>query len=519
MPILNWVGKDSIVNHDKEVPFRLLKKIKTLSIGNSENIIIEGDNLETLKALLPYYQNKVKCIFIDPPYNTGNENWVYNDNVNSPKIKQWLGKTVSQEDLTRHDKWLCMIYPRLSLLRTLMRNDGIIYITIDDNEVHYLKIILDEIFGRQNFLINIIWQKKFSPQNDARFFSDMHDHILVYSKDITQCKVNLVERTELQNQRYHNPDNDHRGNWTSGDLSVKTYNVNYDYQIETPSGKLIWPPKGRCWQVSKEGFKALVKDNRIWFGENGNNVPRIKRFLTEVKKGIVPSSIWHHEEVGHNQEARQSLKKILPNTDIFDTPKPVKLIKKILQISTSTDDIVLDSFAGSGSTGQAVLELNNEDKKNRKFILIEMESKICREITSQRIKKVIEGYTSEGAKIAGTGGGFQYCSLSKPLFDKFGRIEETCTFEDLASYIYYTETRLIPDKKVMSGNFVGENLETQYYLIFREIGRNTLDTKFLKHLDRKGKKIIYADNCTVSEDDLERFNTIFKQIPYEVRRF
>jgi len=309
MPILKWIGKESIVNHDKRVPFRLLKKIERLSVGNSDNLVIEGDNLETLKALLSQYQNKIKCIFIDPPYNTGNENWVYNDNVNSPQMRQWLGRIVGQEDLTRHDKWLCMMYPRLVLLRYLIRDDGIIYITIDDDEVHYLKIILDEIFGRQNFLINIIWQKKFSPQNDARFFSDMHDHILVYAKDINQCKINLLKRTDLQNQRYSNPDNDPRGDWTSGDLSVKTYNANYDYPIKTPSGKKINPPKGTCWRVSKEGFAELLKDKRIWFGKSGNNVPRIKRFLSEVKQGMVPTSIWGYEEVGHNQEARQSLMK------------------------------------------------------------------------------------------------------------------------------------------------------------------------------------------------------------------
>ena len=408
MPVLNWVGKDSIINHHKEIPFRLLKKQKPKSLGDSENLVIEGDNLESLKSILPYYQNKIKLIFIDPPYNTGKENWIYNDNVNSPRIKKWLGKVVGgeDEDLSRHDKWLCMMYPRLVLLKDLLRSDGLLFVTIDDGESHYLKMILDEIFGRKNFLINLIWQKKFSPQNDAKFFSDLHDHILVYSKNISECKTNLLERTELQNRRYSNPDNDPRGVWSSGGLDVKRYTPEYDYPITTPSGRIVRPPKGVCWRVKKERFDEMVKDNRISFGKNGSNVPRIKRFLTEVQQGIIPGSLWMHEDVSHNQEARQTLKKIIPDTGhIFETPKPLKLLKRIIQLSTSKNDIILDSFAGSGTTGHAVLDLNKEDGGNRKFVLIEMESKICSDVTVKRLKNVIKGYSVNGKKIEKLGGG------------------------------------------------------------------------------------------------------------------
>ena len=363
--------------------------------------------------------------------------------------------------------------------------------------------------------MNLIWQKKFSPQNDARFFSDLHDHVLVYSKNISECKMNLLERTELQDQRYSNPDKDPRGNWASGDLSVKTYNKNYDFPIQNPAGKIINPPKGRCWRISKQGFEELVSDNRIWFGKDGSNVPRLKRFLTEVKQGIVPGSLWMHEDVSHNQEARQTLKKIIPDAvDVFDTPKPTKLLKRIVQLSTSKEDIILDSFAGSGTTAQAVLELNKEDGGNRKFILVELETEICKNTTSQRVKNVIKGYDD----VSGTGGGFQYAVLDKKLFNSDGRINDECTFEELASYLYFTETKTILDTKKISETLLDTHNETQIHLMFKGVGKNNLDRKFLSTLDKNKDKIIYADKCTLDDSTLEKYKTVFKQIPYEVKK-
>ena len=383
MPILNWIGKEKVANHHLDVPYRILNHKYSFDESGqqnkdngSENKVIRGDNLEALKALLPQYEGKIKCIYIDPPYNTGNEKWVYNDNVNDAKIKKWLGDVVGKEgeDLSRHDKWLCMMYPRLKLLQRLLADDGAIFISIDDNEQALLRLICDEIFGSNNFISNVIWQKKFSPQNDAKYFSDMHDFIVVYAKNKVNWDRNLLPRDSEQNSRYKNPDNDPRGPWTSGDMSVKTYSADYDYPITIPSGRVVKASNGRCWRTSKENFKKLVDDNRIWFGENGDNVPRIKRFLNEVQDGKVPVTLWLRTEVGDNQEARQELKKIFSDSAFpFDTPKPPRLIERILQIATDKNSIILDSFAGSGTTAQTVLNINKKDGGNRKFILVEME--------------------------------------------------------------------------------------------------------------------------------------------------
>ncbi len=532
MPSLNWIGKEKIVNHDKEVPFRLLKKNKKFSLGNSENLILEGDNLEALKALMPFYYGKIKCIYIDPPYNTGNENWVYNDKVNSPKINEWFKKIVGPEgeDLTRHDKWLCMMYPRLKLLCDLLREDGVIFISIDDNEHCYLKQILDDIFGPENFVTNITWQKKYSPQNDAKYFSDMHDYIVVYAKHKNKGNEsigwvrNLVKRTDEQNARYKNPDNDPRGSWKVSDLSVKTYSKAYDYPIISPSGRTVSPPQGRSWSTSKETFEVWRKDNRIWFGKSGNNVPSVKIFLTEVQKGVVPSTIWFRAEVGDNQEAKQEIKNILKTEKFpFDTPKPTRLIRRILQLATNKNDFIFDSFSGSGTTAHAVLDLNKEDGGNRKFILVELEKNIAKNITAERVKRVARGYsyeTSNGkvVKVPGLGGGFEYVELGEPLFNKDGMISKAVSFEDMARYVYFTETRTNLEKKNIKGNYLGESSGNHYFLLFNGIGKNVLDRKFLKELrNRTGRKVIYADKCLLDEEILEKYQIVFKQIPYQVK--
>lgn len=515
MATLNWIGKQAVVNHDKDVPFKLLKKIKSASVGkNSQNLVLHGDNLEALKALMPYYTEKVDCIYIDPPYNTGNEKWVYNDKVNSPKIKKWLGKVVGKEneDLTRHDKWLCMMYPRINLLRDLLSSNGAIFVSIDDDEGHYLKVIMDEIFGRENFVANIIWEKKYSPQNDAKWLSDSHDHILLYAKNKEEWRPNLLPRTEEMDKRYKNPDNDPRGPWKSSGLDVKTYSEQYDYPITTPSGRVVNPPRGACWRVSKKKFKEMVDDNRIWFGTKGNNVPSIKRFLSEVQQGMVSKTIWYRDEVGDNQEARQDLKNLFPknHVDLFNTPKPTRLIKRILRLATNKDSIVLDSFAGSGSTGHAVLDLNNEDGGNRKFIMVEMEDEVAKDVTAKRVEEAIKQNKYKA--------GFEYCELSKPLFNEEGQIESSCDFNQFATYIYFTETQMNIDKSKISGNFIGEANEEEYYLIYKEKNTNVLDKAFLKKLRKNdNRKIVYADRCLVDKDTLEEKGVIFKQIPYEVK--
>ena len=532
MPTLDWIGKKAVINHHRQVPYHLLRCDNSLSVGkpDSGNLLVEGDNLLALKALLPYYAGQVKCIYIDPPYNTGNEKWKYNDNVNSPEIRKWLGKVVGAEgeDLSRSDKWLCMMYPRLCLLKEFLRKDGAIFVSIDDDEGHYLKALMDEIFGRNNFVANIIWQKKFSPQNDAKWFSDSHDHIIVFAKDKEKWHLNLLERTAKMDERYKNPDNDPRGSWTSSDLTAKDPFEYGLYEIIGPTGKKFSPGTDRHWIYPKDKYLELVKDNRIWFGKKGNNKPRLKKFLSEVKGGITPMTIWLHSEVGHNQEAKQELNKILGENaeSIFDTPKPVRLLERIIQLSTGKNDIILDSFAGSGTTGHSVLSLNKKDGGNRRFVLVEMETDICNKITYNRLKSAIGGYTYNQNNIEGLGGGFRYCRLDKPLFDETGKIGESVKFADLAAHVFFTETGMpIPKRTNGASAFLGTANGTSYYLLFNGIlgdktpdGGNVLTGKVLANLPKhKGPKVIFGEGCRLGESRLRREQIIFKQLPYEIK--
>ena len=360
MPTLDFKGKQHIYAHHLTVPLRSIEPDESLSCtpaGVDDNLIIQGDNLHALKALLPRYANRVKCIYIDPPYNTGNENWCYNDNVNSPLMKAWLedNKPVDNEDLERHDKWLCMMWSRLHLLRKLLAEDGVIFISIDDNEQHHLRLLMDEIFGTENFLANIIWEKIHSLKNDAKYFSDNHDFILVYAKEKSSANIALLPRTEKMNRAYKNPDNDSRGDWISGDLVANEERTGGYYEVVGPTGKSFNVPAGKHWAFSEENLKQLIADNRIWFGAKGDAFPRLKRFLSEVQQGRKANTIWQHQDVGHNQEAVREVKAILADREEqFTTPKPSRLLMRILRLSDK-ETIVLDSFAGSGTTAHAVL--------------------------------------------------------------------------------------------------------------------------------------------------------------------
>jgi adenine-specific DNA-methyltransferase len=523
MPTLTWIGKEKVINHHHEVPYKVLNHRYSFNSHHPEqecpNKIIHGDNLEALKSLLPEYEGKIKCCYLDPPYNTGNESWVYNDNVNDPRFKRWLGQVVGKEseDLSRHDKWLCMMYPRLVLLHKLLAKDGAIFISIDDNEHSNLKLICDEIFGPGNFVNNVIWQKKFSPQNDARYFSDNHDFIVCYTKDKRSWERNLLGRTESQNARYENRDNDYRGPWTSGDISVKTYSAANDYPITTPAGRVVQPPAGYCWRFSEEKYQELVEDNRIWFGHNNDGVPRYKRFLSDVKQGTVPLTVWTHSEVGHNQYGKQELKKIFFDSIPFDTPKPPTLIERILQIATSPDSIILDSFAGSGTTAHAVLNLNKQDGGNRKFILIEMED-YAETITAERVKRVINGYADK----PGTGGSFSYYELGEPLFigDNNEYLNEAVGTDKIKSYIWYTETRTTyQPEDSFNEAFLGVHEQTAFYFIYSPHQLTALDFDTLALVTAEANLyIIYADNCLLPRDFLLRHNIIFKKIPRDISR-
>ncbi len=349
-----------------------------------DNLLIKGNNLLALYSLLPKYRGKVKLIYIDPPYNTGNDGFKYNDAFN-------------------HSTWLVFMKNRLEVARQLLSDDGVIFVQIDDNEQAYLKVLMDEVFGRENFVSNVIWEKKFSPQNDAKWLSDNHDFIMIFGKIKSSWEINLLPRTEEMNARYKNLDNDPRGDWTSGALQVKTYSAIYDYPITTPGGREVWAGNGSCWRFSKEKLQDLIKDNRIWFGENGDSVPRLKRFLSEVKDGLVPLTLWKHSEVGHNQQAKQDIGKMDLN---FSSPKPEALLERIIQIATKEGDLVLDFFAGSGTTPAVA------HKMGRRWITIEQMDYV-ETITRVRLQKVLDGEQggiSKNHKWQG-GGGFCYFEL------------------------------------------------------------------------------------------------------------
>ena len=549
MPTLDFKGKQHIYAHHLTVPYRPIETDASRSChpplsplaggqrgvggpegGADDNLIIHGDNLHALKALLPRYANRIKCIYIDPPYNTGNEGWIYNDNVNSPMMQQWLTENspVDNEDLERHDKWLCMMWPRLHLLKELLAEDGVIFVSIDDNEQHHLRLLMDEIFGDANFVTNIIWQKKFSPQNDAKYFSDNHDFVLCYAKDKEIWRPVLLPRTEKHNERYFNPDDDPRGPWSSSGLDVKTYQEEYDYPITTPSGRIVNPPPSRCWRCNKERFEALVNDNRIWFGEDGNNVPRVKRFLSEVKQGITPLTIWLHEDVGHTQSATQGLNKI---GVAFSNPKPHTLLKRILQIGTDPDAIVLDSFAGSGTTAHAVLALNKEDGGNRKFILIECED-YADTITAERVRRVINGVpnASDASLREGLGGSFTYGTLGEPMeIEGMLTGEALPSYESLATHLLYTASGASVgagalEPKNSDGLFHSDD-KIDYYLIYKPDLEYLRSNEGMLNLERAerirdanhqngSRAVVYGPGKYIGQRELTRMGITFCQLPH-----
>ncbi len=393
---LTWIGKD---NQPRLEP-RILIEDPEKSYGHTPrpsqegNMLIYGDNLLALKALEQDFAGEIKCACIDPPYNTGNAFEHYDDGL-------------------EHSVWLSLMKPRIEIIHKLLREDGTLWIFIDDDECHYLKVLCDEIFGRKNFVNNVIWEKKYSPQNDAKWLSDSHDHILVYAKNKEIWRPNLLLRTEEMNARYKNPDNDPRGPWKSSGLDVKTYSATYDYPITTPSGRIVNPPGSSCWRLSKQRFEEYVKDNRIWFGTNGNSVPAIKRFLSEVQQGSVSKTIWFREEVGDNQEAKKEALSF-NSDDVFTTPKPERLIQRILTLATNSGDWVLDSFLGSGTTAAVA------HKMGRRWIGIEL-GEHCHTHCLPRLRKVVDGTDQGGISKAVNwqgGGGFKYYYLAPSLLKK-----------------------------------------------------------------------------------------------------
>jgi adenine-specific DNA-methyltransferase len=526
MPTLHWIGKDKVINHHQDVPYKILEPQYTHNNGTetndtlSENKIIHGDNLEALKSLLPEYEGKVKCIYIDPPYNTGNEGWVYNDNVNDPKIKKWLGQVVGKEseDLSRHDKWLCMMYPRLKLLHKLLAVDGAIFMSIDDNEQANLKLICDEIFGIGNFITNVIWEKNYSPRNDAKYFSASHDFVVAFAKSKNNWSRNLAPRTDKQNKFYKYNDNDGRGLWRPDNVLVKSFSETGVFGIKNPNNeKLHFPPKGSCYRFNEEKSRQMLSENKFYFGKDGNGKPQLKRYLAEVNDGVVPQTIWKYDEVSHNQEGKKELNNIIEG-NVFDSPKPYQLINRILEISTDKNSIILDSFAGSGTTAHAVLNLNKQDGGNRKFILIEMED-YASTITAERVKRVINGYGGVNKAVAGTGGSFNFYELGQAVFLGNEFLNEAIDIEKINEYVWFSETKTsyLPQKE----NFLlGKKESTAYYFYYEKDNATTLDESFLRKLKTKAEQyIIYADNCLLDENLMSKYHIIFKKIPRDITRF
>ncbi len=574
MPTLNWLGKEAVINHHNEVRFRTLDlRYNFGADAESANRIVHGDNLEALKALLPEYEGKVRCIYIDPPYNTGNENWVYNDNVNSDRISKWLGQVVGREseDFSRHDKWLCMMYPRLQLLHKLLSDDGAIFISIDNNEYANLKLVCDEIFGVQNFVNDISWQRTYSTRNDSKTIVSEVEHILVFSKN-REWIPNKLPRTAEMDAKYKNPDNDFAP-WTSSDAFAADAATHQGmvYAIQHPfTGDLIYPSTLAHWRYSqdemlrimqgwceyelrdiddarrraevcgvaesdvREGVRAImIKGSmdeaklsaekvlkrgqwpRFFFTKNGRGGIARKTYLDNVG-GIPPTNLFKYDDCGHTDEAKKELIQIFDGKAPFDTPKPSRLIEHILKIATDKDSIVLDSFAGSGTTAHAVLGLNKRDGGHRKFVLVEMED-YADSVTAERAKRVIKGYADNPA----TGGDFSYYELGPALIDENGLLNESLSVDTIRKFVWYSETNSEYDSRVEDIRYyLGQSNDTDYYFYYEKDSVTYLTHDTLSIVAKKaGSYVIYADMCCLDSGYMLENHIRFKKIPRDIRRF
>lgn len=582
MPTLEWIGKDKVVNHHLEVPYRVLERQYSYDADGrheadnaSENMVIHGDNLEALKALLPQYEGRVKCIYIDPPYNTGNEGWVYNDNVNDPRMRDWLHKTVGKEgeDLSRHDKWLCMMYPRLKLLQRLLAEDGAIFISIDDTEYANLKLICDEIFGMNCFVSNISWQRTYSTRNDSKGIVNEVEHIAVYSKQ-PDWNPNKLPRTAEMDAKYKNPDNDVMP-WTSDNPFAPGAATHQGmvYAIQHPfTGQMIYPSNNACWRYQQEqmleimrgwcdyelkdlndaceranvcgitedevrkGVKAIVLSEalevsalkakeiykrgqwpRFYFTKNGQGGIRRKTYLDNVG-GRVPTNLWEYSETGHTDEAKKEMLAIFDGKATFDTPKPRRLIEFVLKIAGDKDALILDSFAGSGTTAHAVLNMNRADGGDRRFILVEM-GDYADTITAERVKRVIDGYGEGKKAVEGTGGSFSYYELGEPLMCG-DVLNENVGIEKIREYVYFTDTKnRLPAPHPDEPYFMGVHVGSAYYFCYEKDRAVTLNRELLHTVKtRAASYVMYADLCTLSEAELEKYHITFKKIPRDITR-
>lgn len=542
MPTLTWIGKDKVINHHMDVPYRILEHQYGFDNGkqsdsetNSGNKIIHGDNLEALKSLLPEYEGKIKCIYIDPPYNTGNEGWVYNDNVTSPRMKKWLGEIVGKEseDLTRHDKWLCMMYPRLKLLHKLLDEDGLIFMSLDDNELENGLIILNEIFGRKNKLACAPWLAEPSGGKEKTKLRNGHEYILIYHKgdftSITQ-EERSTGKLNLKDKKGSYKKGRELRKW--GGISLREDRPGQWFPLLTPDGIEVYPfrndGKEGHWRWGKEQKMKPIIDNpdvAHWelcqYDEgvtvNGQTDRWVPFEKIRNEKKMVGWATWLNS-VGYNSDGTATLKAIFGNK-IFDTPKPVTLIEWLISLHSDDDGITLDSFAGSGTTAHAVLNLNKQDGGNRKFILVEMED-YAEHITAERVKRVIKGYGEDKKSMEGTGGSFDYYELGKPLFLENEMLNEEVGLEKIREYVWFSETRKPYPAVNKEEHLLGVSNSTAYYFYYYIDKRTTLDDSFLRTIKTKAEQyIIYADNCILDNELMQRHHIIFKKIPRDITRF
>jgi site-specific DNA-methyltransferase (adenine-specific)/adenine-specific DNA-methyltransferase len=559
MPTLNWIGKEAVVNYHQQVAFHLLKDVPELACGQTGNgnLIIQGDNLVALKALLPYYAGQVKCIYIDPPYNTGNDNaegkgWVYNDNVNSPIIREWLAKAVGKEDddLSRHDKWLCMMYPRLSLLRRLMRDDGVIFISIDEIEVANLLHLMDEIFGRHCRLALFTWVRKKKGSNLSKEFRKITEYVVAYKR--TTAKIELhgsPAYAEKLVPLLNRPNPVSRLVFPAGKIFVGKgvkdgaipagikgdnkgeLSVTLENAIDVEAGVIVteFALNGRFRWAQPTVDDELTNGSRFFVSKDFRiNVAR----FNQSEKFKAPASLLTPEDgIGTNEDATEELRSIFPEKHKlpFDFPKPSSLVEFLVRAVTNSekDALVLDSFAGSGTTGHAVLRLNQQDEGSRRFILVELESEIARGTTAERIRRVCKNRAADkGEQADKLEGGFRFCELGEPLFDERGQIKPSLHFADLARHVYFTETgEPLPRERVPNSPKIGEYRGVGIYLLFNGIlgdksanGGNILTRTVLAKLPKfDGQKVIYCAGCLLGKDRLQAERLIVRQTPYEIK--
>jgi adenine-specific DNA-methyltransferase len=578
MPTLDWIGKKAVVNHHRQVPYRLIHCDKTNSVGDPDagNLLVQGDNLDALKALLPYYAGKVKCIYIDPPYNTGNEAWVYNDNVNSPEINAWLGRAVGKEaeDLSRHDKWLCMMYPRLRLLKDFLCEDGVILVSIDDFEAHTLRYLMNNIFGQNNFIAQLVWDK--TRKNDAKLFSVGHEYMLVYARSISKLRsVNTVWREpkpgaaeillqyrnwrknglsneEIQSELrewYRALDDEHpskklarhkwvddKGIWRDRDISWPGGGgPRYDVMHPVTGKRCAVPPAG--WRfATPASFQEQIDLGLVFFREDETQPPMAKSYLSKDEdaedgsSSVIGSVIYRQAQV-----ATKLQQAMFEGKNVFENPKDHEVIGRLISYVSEDGDIVMDSFAGSGTTGHAVLEQNAILQMDRKFVLVELNDTIAKNVTTPRLTKAVNGYQHEGPKgglktVQGLGSGFRFCTLGEPLFDADGNVSEAVTFPDLAAHIFFCDTGSpLPKRVDGSSSLIGSFQGRAIYLLFNreamgfpkaETG-NVLTASVLESLPLPepgftGPRVVYGEGCTVPDDRLASAGVSFRQVPYQI---